>query len=231
MTAASSSLISSDWAPYIRMATLLGNATLETLYMVAASSAISIIFGVPLGVLLLVTSKGYFYEHVNFYRILGAIVNALRSIPFIILMVAITPITKFIVGTSIGTTAVIVPLVVATIPFTGRLVETSLRTVPSGLIEAATSMGASPWQIVRRVLIPEAMPELIQNFTITVIVIIGCSAMAGAIGGGGLGDVAIRYGYMRFRLDMMIGTVVILVVMVQLVQLIGDYLSRKLDHR
>lgn len=231
MTAASSSLISSDWTPYIRMATLLGNATLETLYMVAASSAISIIFGVPLGVLLLVTSKGYFYEHVNFYRILGAIVNALRSIPFIILMVAITPITKFIVGTSIGTTAVIVPLVVATIPFTGRLVETSLRTVPSGLIEAATSMGASPWQIVRRVLIPEAMPELIQNFTITVIVIIGCSAMAGAIGGGGLGDVAIRYGYMRFRLDMMIGTVVILVVMVQLVQLIGDYLSRKLDHR
>lgn len=231
MTAASSSLISSDWTPYIRMATLLGNATLETLYMVAASSAISIIFGVPLGVLLLVTSKDYFYEHVNFYRILGAIVNALRSIPFIILMVAITPITKFIVGTSIGTTAVIVPLVVATIPFTGRLVETSLRTVPSGLIEAATSMGASPWQIVRRVLIPEAMPELIQNFTITVIVIIGCSAMAGAIGGGGLGDVAIRYGYMRFRLDMMIGTVVILVVMVQLVQLIGDYLSRKLDHR
>lgn len=231
MTAASSSLISSDWAPYIKMATLLGNATLETIYMVGASSLISIVFGVPLGVLLLVTSKGYFYEHLNFYRILGAIVNALRSIPFIILMVAITPITKFIVGSSIGTTAVIVPLVVATIPFTGRLVETSLRTVPSGLIEAATSMGASPWQIVRRVLIPEAMPELIQNFTITVIVIIGCSAMAGAIGGGGLGDVAIRYGYMRFRLDMMIGTVVILIVMVQLVQFIGDYLTRKLDHR
>lgn len=231
MTSASSSLISSDWTPYIKMAKLLGDATLETLYMVGASSAISIAFGIPLGVLLLVTSKGYFYEHLMFYRVLGAIVNALRSIPFIILMVAITPITKFIVGSSIGTTAVIVPLVVATIPFTGRLVETSLRTVPSGLIEAATSMGASPWQIVRRVLIPEAMPELIQNFTITVIVIIGCSAMAGAIGGGGLGDVAIRYGYMRFRLDMMIGTVVILVVMVQLVQLIGDYLTRKVDHR
>lgn len=231
MTSASSSLISSDWAPYIKMAKLLGDATLETLYMVGASSAISILLGVPLGVLLLVTSKGYFYEHVNFYRILGAVVNALRSIPFIILMVAITPITKFIVGSSIGTTAVIVPLVVATIPFTGRLVETSLRTVPSGLIEAATSMGASPWQIVRRVLLPEAMPELIQNFTITIIVIIGCSAMAGAIGGGGLGDVAIRYGYMRFRLDMMISTVVILVVMVQLVQFIGDYLTRKVDHR
>lgn len=228
MTSASSSLISSDW---IRLANLLWNATLETLYMVGASSLISILFGIPLGVLLLVTSKGYFFEHLAFYRILGAIVNALRSIPFIILMVAISPLTKFIVGSSIGTTAVIVPLVVATIPFTGRLVETSLRTVPSGLIEAATSMGASPWQIVRKVLLPEAMPELIQNFTITVIVIIGCSAMAGAIGGGGLGDVAIRYGYMRFRLDMMIGTVVILVLMVQIVQWVGDYFTRKCDHR
>ncbi|MDY2798938.1 MAG: methionine ABC transporter permease [Anaerobiospirillum succiniciproducens] len=213
------------------MADLLTNATLETLYMVGASSAISIIFGVPLGVLLLITSKGYFFENLVFYRILGTIVNALRSIPFIILMVAITPITKFIVGTSIGTTAVIVPLVVGTIPFTGRLVETSLRTVSTGLIEAATSMGATPRQIVTRVLLPEALPELIQNFTITVIVIIGCSAMAGAIGGGGLGDVAIRYGYMRFRLDMMISTVLILIVMVQLVQFIGDYLTRKVDHR
>ncbi|MDO4676263.1 methionine ABC transporter permease [Anaerobiospirillum succiniciproducens] len=213
------------------MADLLTNATLETLYMVGASSAISIIFGVPLGVLLLITSKGYFFENLVFYRILGTIVNALRSIPFIILMVAITPITKFIVGTSIGTTAVIVPLVIGTIPFTGRLVETSLRTVSTGLIEAATSMGATPRQIVTRVLLPEALPELIQNFTITVIVIIGCSAMAGAIGGGGLGDVAIRYGYMRFRLDMMISTVLILIVMVQLVQFIGDYLTRKVDHR
>lgn len=231
MTSASSSLIFSDWSQFMRLATLLWQATLETFYMVGASSLISILFGVPLGVLLLVTSKGYFFEHLLFYRVLGSIVNALRSIPFIILMVAISPFTKFVVGTSIGTTAVIVPLVVATIPFTGRLVETSLRTVPAGLIEAATSMGASPWQIVRKVLLPEAMPELVQNFTVTVIVIIGCSAMAGAIGGGGLGDVAIRYGYMRFRLDMMIGTVVILVLMVQLVQFIGDYFTRKCDHR
>ena len=230
MTSASSSLIS-DWGPYIKMAELLSKATGETLYMVLTSSAISIALGVPLGVLLLVTSRGYFFEHLFFYRVLGTIVNALRSIPFIILMVAITPFTKMIVGTSIGTTAVIVPLVIGTIPFTGRLVETSLRTVPSGLIEAATSMGASPWQIVRKVLLPEALPELIQNFTITVIVIIGCSAMAGAIGGGGLGDVAIRYGYMRFRLDMMIATVIILILMVQLVQFIGDYLTRKVDHR
>lgn len=231
MTLVSSLLTSLNLGQYSKMADLLTNATLETLYMVGASSAISIIFGVPLGVLLLITSKGYFFENLVFYRILGTIVNALRSIPFIILMVAITPITKFIVGTSIGTTAVIVPLVVGTIPFTGRLVETSLRTVSTGLIEAATSMGATPRQIVTRVLLPEALPELIQNFTITVIVIIGCSAMAGAIGGGGLGDVAIRYGYMRFRLDMMISTVLILIVMVQLVQFIGDYLTRKVDHR
>lgn len=231
MTLVSSLLTSLNLGQYSKMADLLTNATLDTLYMVGASSAISIIFGVPLGVLLLITSKGYFFENLVFYRILGTIVNALRSIPFIILMVAITPITKFIVGTSIGTTAVIVPLVIGTIPFTGRLVETSLRTVPAGLIEAATSMGASPRQIVTRVLLPEALPELIQNFTITVIVIIGCSAMAGAIGGGGLGDVAIRYGYMRFRLDMMISTVLILIVMVQLVQFIGDYLTRKVDHR
>ena len=231
MTLVSSLLTSLNLGQYSKMADLLTNATLETLYMVGASSAISIIFGVPLGVLLLITSKGYFFENLVFYRILGTIVNALRSIPFIILMVAITPITKFIVGSSIGTTAVIVPLVVGTIPFTGRLVETSLRTVSTGLIEAATSMGATPRQIVTRVLLPEALPELIQNFTITVIVIIGCSAMAGAIGGGGLGDVAIRYGYMRFRLDMMIGTVVILILMVQIVQFIGDWLTRKVDHR
>ncbi len=214
-----------------RISGLLWGATLETLYMVFVASAISIILGVPLGVLLLVTSRGYFWEAPNFYRILGTIVNALRSIPFIILMVAIIPLTKLLVGSSIGTSAAIVPLTVATIPFTGRLVETSLRTVSSGLIEAASSMGATPWQIVTKVLIPEAMPELIQNFTITVIVIIGCSAMAGTIGGGGLGDLAIRYGYMRFRADVMIGTVIILIVMVQLVQFAGDLLSRYFDHR
>ncbi|WP_294565789.1 methionine ABC transporter permease [Succinatimonas hippei] len=213
------------------MSGLLFDGTLETFYMVLLASVITALFGVPLGVLLLVTSRGYFWESPNFYRILGTIVNALRSIPFIILMVAIIPFTKMLVGTSIGTTAAIVPLTVSTIPFTGRLIETSLRTVPYGLIEAATSMGATPWQIIRRVLLPEAMPEIIQNFTITVIVIIGSSAMAGTIGGGGLGDLAIRYGYMRFRADMMIATVLILILMVQLVQWIGDMLSRHYDHR
>ena len=214
-----------------RISGLLFDASLETLYMVFISSAVCIIAGVPLGVILLVTTKGYFWESPRFYNVLAAVVNALRSIPFIILMVAIIPFTKFVVGTSIGTTAAIVPLTIGTIPFIGRLVETSLRTVPHGLIEAAESMGATPWQIVRKVLIPEAMPELIQNFTITVIVIIGFSAMAGTIGGGGLGDLAIRYGYMRFRADVMISTVVILIAMVQIVQWIGDYLTRRCDHR
>ncbi len=210
---------------------LLANGTLDTLYMVLLATFVSVVLGVPLGVLLLVTSKGYFWSSPRFYEILGASVNALRSVPFIILMVAIIPLTKLLVGTSIGTTAAIVPLTVSTVPFLGRLVETSLRTVPYGLVEAALSMGASPWRIIRRVLIPEALPELVQNVTLTLIVIIGSSAMAGTIGGGGLGDIAIRYGYMRFQAGIMISTVVILIVMVQVVQWIGDFISRRVDHR
>lgn len=210
---------------------LLASGTLDTLYMVLLATFVSVVLGVPLGVLLLVTSKGYFWSSPRFYEILGAAVNALRSVPFIILMVAIIPLTKLLVGTSIGTTAAIVPLTVSTVPFLGRLVETSLRTVPYGLVEAALSMGASPWRIIRRVLIPEAMPELVQNVTLTLIVIIGSSAMAGTIGGGGLGDIAIRYGYMRFQAGIMISTVVILIVMVQVVQWIGDFISRRVDHR
>ncbi|MBQ2381360.1 MAG: ABC transporter permease [Succinivibrio sp.] len=199
--------------------------------MVLLATLVSIVLGVPLGVVLLVTSKGYFYYSKPFYTVLGTIVNALRSVPFIILMVAIIPITKFFVGTSIGTTAAVVPLTVSTIPFLARLVETSLKTVPYGLIEAAQSMGASPFRIIVKVMIPEAMPELIANFTLTVIVIIGCSAMAGTIGGGGLGDIAIRYGYMRFQLPVMVMTVLILIVMVQLTQLLGDFLAKLVDHR
>ena len=214
-----------------KIAMLLTQGSIDTIYMVFLATAISIIFGVPLGVILLVTSKGYFWHSPVFYNVLGTIVNALRSIPFIILMVAIIPITKLIVGTSIGTTAAIVPLTISTIPFLGRLVETSLRTVPYGLIEAAQSMGASPFRIIRKVLLPEALPELVQNFTLTVIVSIGCSAMAGTIGGGGLGDIAIRYGYQRFQVSIMVLTVIILILMVQLTQLVGDYLTKKVDHR
>ena len=214
-----------------KIAMLLTQGAIDTIYMVFLATAISIIFGVPLGVIILVTSKGYFWHSPVFYNVLGTIVNALRSIPFIILMVAIIPITKLIVGTSIGTTAAIVPLTISTIPFLGRLVETSLRTVPYGLIEAAQSMGASPFRIIRKVLLPEALPELVQNFTLTVIVIIGCSAMAGTIGGGGLGDIAIRYGYQRFQVSIMVMTVIILILMVQLTQYIGDVITKKVDHR
>ena len=214
-----------------KIAVLLINGTLETLYMVLFATAISILLGVPLGVLLLISSKGYFWDSPRFYAVLGSVVNALRSIPFIILMVAIIPFTKLLVGTSIGTTAAIVPLTVSTIPFLGRLVETSLHAVPYGLIETAQAMGAGPWKIITRVLIPEALPELVQNFTLTLIMIIGSSAMAGTIGGGGLGDLAIRYGYMRFQAGIMLATVVILIVMVQLAQWTGDHISRKVDHR
>ena len=224
--------LSLGFTPYLsKITALLLEGTFDTFYMVFLATAISIIFGVPLGVILLITSKGYFYENTYFYNVLGTIVNALRSIPFIILMVAIIPLTKFLVGTSIGTTAAIVPLTVSTIPFLARLVETSLRTVPYGLVEAAQSMGTSPFKIIKKVLLPEALPELIQNFTLTVIVIIGCSAMAGTIGGGGLGDIAIRYGYQRFQVSIMVLTVIILVLMVQLTQLVGDYLTKKVDHR
>lgn len=224
--------LSLGFTPYLsKITALLLEGTFDTFYMVFLATAISIILGVPLGVILLITSKGYFYENTYFYNVLGTIVNALRSIPFIILMVAIIPLTKFLVGTSIGTTAAIVPLTVSTIPFLARLVETSLRTVPYGLVEAAQSMGTSPFKIIKKVLLPEALPELIQNFTLTVIVIIGCSAMAGTIGGGGLGDIAIRYGYQRFQVEIMIATVIILILMVQLTQVLGDYLTKKVDHR
>ena len=224
--------LSLGFTPYLsKITALLLEGTFDTFYMVFLATAISIIFGVTLGVILLITSKGYFYENTYFYNVLGTIVNALRSIPFIILMVAIIPLTKFLVGTSIGTTAAIVPLTVSTIPFLARLVETSLRTVPYGLVEAAQSMGTSPFKIIKKVLLPEALPELIQNFTLTVIVIIGCSAMAGTIGGGGLGDIAIRYGYQRFQVEIMIATVIILILMVQLTQVLGDYLTKKVDHR
>ena len=224
--------LSLGFTPYLsKITALLLEGTFDTFYMVFLATAISIIFGVPLGVILLITSKGYFYENTYFYNVLGTIVNALRSIPFIILMVAIIPLTKFLVGTSIGTTAAIVPLTVSTIPFLARLVETSLRTVPYGLVEAAQSMGTSPFKIIKKVLLPEALPELIQNFTLTVIVIIGCSAMAGTIGGGGLGDIAIRYGYQRFQVEIMIATVIILILMVHLTQVLGDYLTKKVDHR
>ena len=201
------------------MMPLLTKALGETIYMVIVSMAISTAIGVPLGVLLHVTSKGEILD------------NAVRSIPFIILMVAIIPLTRLIVGSAIGTTAAMVPLVIASVPFIGRQVETSLREVPHGLIEAALAMGATPMQIITRVLLPESMPGIVSQLTTVIIALVGESAMAGAIGGGGLGDLAIRYGYQRFRPDIMIATVVILIVLVQLVQFAGNSLAARLNKR
>jgi len=168
-------------------------------------------------------------ESVN--KVLGAIVNATRSIPFIILMVAIIPFTRLVAGTSIGTTAACVPLTLAAIPFLARLVETAIKEVNGGVIEAAQSMGATPLQIIWKVLLPEALPTLIDNITVLIVNLISYSAMAGAIGGGGLGDIAIRYGYQRFQGDVMLATIIILIVLVQVIQSVGDYLSRKVNKK
>ena len=213
------------------MLPLLTKALGETVYMVVVSMIVASLIGIPLGVLLATTAKGQILECMPLNRAIGAVVNALRSIPFIILMVAIIPFTRFIVGTSIGTPAAMVPLVLASIPFIGRQVETSLREVPAGLVEAALSMGATPYQIVRRVLLPESMPSIVAQLTTVVIALVGESAMAGAIGGGGLGDLAIRYGYQRFRPDIMIATVVILIVLVQIVQFLGNRLANGLNKK
>ena len=213
------------------MVDLLTKALGETVYMVAVSMLIASLLGVPLGVLLQTTKKGGILEAPALNKAVGAVVNAVRSIPFIILMVAIIPFTRLVVGSAIGTTAAMVPLVIAAIPFIGRQVETSLTEVPYGLVEAALSMGATPVQIIRRVLLPEAMPSIIQQLTTVVISLVGESAMAGAIGGGGLGDLAIRYGYQRFRPDVMIATVVILIILVQVVQFLGNWLSKRLNKK
>ena len=209
------------------MIDLLMKALGETVYMVAVSMAVATALGVPLGVLLSATGKGGILEARALNKALGAVVNAIRSIPFIILMVAIIPLTRLIAGTSIGTTAACVPLTIVAIPFLSRLVETSIRDVDFGLVEAAESMGATPFQIIRKVLIPEALPTIINNITVLIVNLIGASAMAGAIGGGGLGDIAIRYGYQRFRPDVMLATIIILIVVVNVIQAGGDFASRK----
>lgn len=213
------------------MNALLLKSLWETIYMVALSTVIATAAGIPLGVILVCTDRGGILQNLGINRVLGWIVNATRSTPFIILMVAIIPLTRMIVGTSIGTAAAMVPLCIAAAPFIARLVETSLKEVDGGVIEAAQSMGATPWQIITKVMIPEAMPSIISGITITIINLIGCSAMAGAVGGGGLGDLAIRYGYQRFQADVMIITVVVLIIMVQVVQSVGDYASRRLNKR
>ena len=210
---------------------LLIQGFLETVQMTVISTVVAVLLGVPLGVILVITSRGHIMQHEAVNKVLGAIVNATRSIPFIILMVAIIPFTRLVAGTSIGTTAACVPLTLAAIPFLARLVETAIKEVNGGVIEAAQSMGATPLQIIWKVLLPEALPTLIDNITVLIVNLISYSAMAGAIGGGGLGDIAIRYGYQRFQGDVMLATIVILIVLVQVIQSLGDYLSRKVNKK
>jgi D-methionine transport system permease protein len=210
---------------------LLWTSTLETLHMVGLSAAISALGGLVLGILLAVTARGRILESPVLHRVLSTVTNVGRSIPFIILLVAIVPFTRVLVGTSIGTGAAIVPLVVGAIPYAGRLVESALLEVDRGVIDAVITMGATPLQVIWKCYLPEAVPALFRALTILSITLTSYSAMAGAIGGGGLGDLAIRYGYQRFRPEVMMGTVVVLVVLVQLMQVSGDLLAKRFDRR
>ena len=207
------------------------NALWETLYMVAVSTVVSYPIGLPLGLLLVVSDKNGIRPIPVLNTVLGVIVNILRSIPFLILGVMISPLTRAITGSSIGTAAMIVPLTVAAAPYVARMVESSIKEVPFGVIEAAQSMGASPWQIVWKVLVPEAKPSLMVGAAISVVTILGYSAMSGFIGGGGLGTVAVNYGYNRYNFEIMLIAVVIIVVVVQLFQEVGLRLAKKLDKR
>ncbi len=201
----------------------------NTLYMVTVSTLIALLFGLPLGVILTITDRGHLKENLWLHQILGSIVNIGRSFPFAILMVALIPLTRWIVGTSLGTTASIVPLSIAAIPFMARLVEASLKEVDKGIIEAAIVMGSTPWQIISKVLIPESLPSLILAVTTTIINLIGYSAMAGTMGGGGLGKIAIQYGYQRFNVFLMVVTVIILIILVQVIQSLGHAWTRHLN--
>ena len=199
--------------------------------MVGASGFLSLLLGLPLGLLMVITAPGGISERPTFNRGLGAVINAFRSTPFIILLVALIPFTRFVVGTTIGTVAAIVPLTIAATPYFARIAEMSLREVDRGLIEALRALGASRWQIVREALVPEALPGLVTGFTVTIVTLIGASAMAGAVGAGGLGDLAIRYGYQRFETTIMVGVIVVLIVVVSIIQLAGDFIARRLNRR
>ena len=210
---------------------LLAVGLWETLYMTLFSTFLSYLIGLPLGLILVVTDKTGIRPMVGVNAVLGFIVNFLRSVPFIILLVAVIPLTRFIVGTSLGSTATIVPLVIGAAPFVARMVESSIKEVDAGVIEAAQSMGATPIQIVMKVLLPEARPSLVVGSAIAITTILGYTAMAGFVGGGGLGTIAINYGYYRYQSDMMLVTVLILVVIVQLFQEIGMKRAKIGDRR
>ena len=213
------------------MIVLLGDSLIETLYMVVFSTLLAYVFGLPIGVILNITSKTGICPNKAVNSVLGVIVNIFRSIPFLILLIWMLPVTKTIVGTMVGPTSVIVPLVVSAAPFVGRMVESSLNEIDGGVIEAAQSMGSSSWQIIYKVLIPEAKPSLLIGAAISITTILGYSAMAGIVGGGGLGAVATNYGLYRYNNEIMLVTIVIIVVIVQIFQEIGMMTAKKLDKR
>ncbi|WP_271164033.1 methionine ABC transporter permease [Brevundimonas intermedia] len=211
--------------------TTVAEAAGDTLLMLVASLAITVILGLPLGVALYATGRGRILENRVVNALLSFVVNVLRSVPFIILLIVMLPVTVLLVGTSLGVAGAIPPLVVGAAPFYARLVETALREVERGMIEATQAMGGTTWQIVRRVLLPEALPGLIAGATVTAIALVGYTAMAGVVGAGGLGDLAIRFGYQRFQTDVMVVTVVLLLVIVQILQVLGDRWVARVSHR
>ncbi|OON82166.1 methionine ABC transporter permease [Streptomyces tsukubensis] len=213
------------------MRPLLSQASWDTLYMVGWSTLIAVVLGLPLGVLLVLTDRGGLLSNTVVNKVIGQIVNIARSMPFIILMVALMSFTRLITGTTIGREAAIVPLAIGAIPFFARLVETAVREVDGGLVEAVQSMGGNTWAIVRKVLVPESLPSLISSTTTTIVTLIGYSAMAGTVGAGGLGDIAIRYGFQRFETQLMWITVAILAVVISVIQFAGDLAARRLDRR
>ncbi|AYG95868.1 ABC transporter permease [Brevundimonas naejangsanensis] len=213
-----------DWAD-------IGKATIDTLLMLGGSLALTVILGVPLGVLLYLSGKGRLAANPVLNAVLSFVVNVLRSVPFIILLIVMLPVTVLLVGTSLGVAGAIPPLVVGAAPFYARLVETALREVDKGVVEATQAMGGSTFQIVTRALLPEALPGIIAGATVTAIALVSYTAMAGVVGAGGLGDLAIRFGYQRFQTDVMVVTVVLLLILVQILQMIGDRLVAKVSHR
>lgn len=217
--------------PIDQMLNLMWVGTLESLYMTLVSTAIAYVLGLPLGILLVTTERDSLTPAPAFNKVLGTIINLLRSVPFLILMMAVTPLTRLILGKAIGSSATIVPLIIASFPYVARMVESSLREVDKGVIEAAQSMGATPFQIICKVIMREAFPSLINGAAICMTTILSYSAMAGILGGGGLGALAINYGYYRYKFDIMIYSIIILVALVQVIQLIGTKLAIKLDHR
>lgn len=226
-----SDLLTTLPAPWPTLIPLIWSSLLDTLYMVAISGLLGTLFGAPLGIYLATSARGELFAAPGVNRVLGLVVNATRSTPFIILVVAIIPFTRMLVGTSIGTSAAIVPLTIAATPFIARIVEAAIREVDQGLVEASLAMGATPLQIVRKVLLPEAMPGIALGLTLTAVSLIANSAMVGAVGGGGLGDLGIRYGYQRFMPEVMALVVVVLIILVQGVQSLGEAAARRVNKR